>query len=259
MLQPAARQADGTSTPVAITSFTAYRRVWTLAGDHRSGRRGDSLRLFQWRGRSRGSKEGFLRSIQSIPVGCPIERRSTLTISDVLSPWSGRSVGDGRFIERTRYNELNQVIETVRSQPFEYATRYYYDEVGNIVRRERDLVNADGSRPIPSVQVATFCYDSEFNVVQESVGGLDLDDHRVTTHHYGSSGEKLRTDMPRGNRLCFGYDKRLDLVSLTEGAGTSESSTIRCNRDSDGRIVQTIDARGTLRLTTGTDLGARWR
>ncbi|HVG52884.1 MAG TPA: RHS repeat-associated core domain-containing protein [Vicinamibacterales bacterium] len=159
-----------------------------------------------------------------------------------------RSAGlsDGRFVTRTTYNELDQVVETVTSPPFLFSTRRFYDRNGMLEREERQATDDSGAPVQGGVEVRTFTYDAELNLTGESVGGADSAAQLVTRYCLGSSGERLATILPAGNRVWHRYDERLLQVELTMGACSPDAATWRSAYDADGRPRRQIDARGNV-------------
>ncbi len=151
---------------------------------------------------------------------------------------------DGRFITHTVYNNLDQVIETTSTAPFSFQSRRFYDRTGKLEREESDLRNEKGQPELGGSTVATFCYDEEFNLVETTVGGFDLNAHLVTKHCYDNAGNQTLSILPNGNQVRTGYDERQLPVTQTSGAGSEDASTIRTEYDGDGRIRRSYDARG---------------
>src|SRR5665811_1084305 len=162
----------------------------------------------------------------------------------------GVNLADGRFHVRTVYNELDQIIETVSSPPFAFVTRRFYDRTGNLEREERPVEDENGIAILGGMEQRTFCYDQEFKLKEESLGGADRDEHLVAFHHYDHAGLRVSTTLPEGNQLRAGYDGRMLPISQTRGAGTDDAATTRTEHDGDGRIVREIDARGNVSTRT---------
>ncbi len=151
--------------------------------------------------------------------------------------------GDDRFVAHTVYNDLDQVIETTTTAPFSFQSRRFYDRTGKLEREESDLRNKNGQPELGGSTVATFCYDEEFNLVETTVGGFDLDEHLVTKHCYDNAGNRTLSILPNGNQVRTRYDERQLPVNQTSGAGSKDASTMRTEFDGDGRIRRSYDAR----------------
>ena len=154
------------------------------------------------------------------------------------------TVTDDRFVTRTAYDELDQIIQTTTSLPFEFKTRRFYDRSGKLERVERELKDEDGNDILGGVEVSTYCYDEEFNLVRESMGGAHPSARLVTKHRYDAAGQWVLTVLPEGNQIRYRHDERLLPVAETVGAGTGEAATTRTEYDGDGRVRRTFDARG---------------
>jgi YD repeat-containing protein len=159
-------------------------------------------------------------------------------------------VSDDRFAMRTGYNDLDQVVETTSSKPFEFKTRHFYDRNGKLQREERQVKDGNGVEILGGVEVRTYCYDEEFNLIRETIGGSDLSGYLVTKHRYDSAGQRVLTIMPQGNEMHIKYDQRLLPVAHTIGYGTADASTTRMEYDGDGWVKRTFDARGNPKTYT---------
>ena len=151
---------------------------------------------------------------------------------------------DDRFRTQTHYNNLDQVIETTSSKPFEFRTRHYYDRNGKLERSEETLKNENGEEILGGIVVRTFCYDEEFHLIRETVGGGSLPEHLVTEHLYNSAGKRSQTIFPQGNQTLFEYNERMLQVTQTWAACSDEEVITRTEYDGDSRVKRTFDARG---------------
>jgi RHS repeat-associated protein len=192
-------------------------------------------------------KEGHLQQTVVDPGGLGITAKYEVDeLGRVVATHLPRSVTvtDDRFVTRTEYNDLDQVVQTTTSKPFEFKTYPFYDRNGKLEREERELKDESGNDILGGVGVSTFCYDEEFNLIRETMGGVDLSAHLVTKHRYDATGQRVQTTLPEGNQIWFRYDERLLPVAQTRGACTADAATTRTQYDGDGRIRRIIDARG---------------
>lgn len=190
---------------------------------------------------------GHLRQTVVDPGGLNITVQNEIdNIGRIIAVHLPKSVdsADGRFVTHNVYNDLDQVIETTSTAPFSFQARRFYDRTGKLEREESDLRNEKGQSELGGSTVATFCYDEEFNLVQTTVGGLNLDKHLVTKHGYDSAGKRILTILPNGNQARTRYDERQLPVSQTSGAGSEDVSTTRTQYDGDARIRRSYDALG---------------
>ncbi len=153
-------------------------------------------------------------------------------------------VVDDRFVTRTTYNELDQVVEVTSSKPFKFKAHRFYDRNGKLEREELDAKDENGTDIPDAPVVRTFCYDEEFKPIQETIGGADLSTHLVTRHRYDGTGQRVLTLLPGGNQVRYRYDERLLPIEVTMGAGTEDAATTRTEYDGDGRVHRAFDARG---------------
>lgn len=200
-----------------------------------------------------GRKEGYRQRTVVDPDGLAITTEYEVDeLGRVFAVHLPRSVGapDGHFVTRTTYNELDQVVEVIASEPFAFTIRRFYDRNGKLEREERDAKDEMGVDLPDAPEVRTFEYDEEFNLVEETLGGSDLSTHLVTRHCYDTAGQRVLTILPRRNQIRFRYDERLLPVAQTLGAGTKDAATTRTEYDGDSRVRRTQDARGNPTIST---------
>ena len=154
------------------------------------------------------------------------------------------AASDGRFVTHTSYNELDQVIETISTAPFNFRAQKFYDRTGKLERLDIDLKDEFGQAELGGSSVVTFCYDEEFNLVKTTTGGIDLDTHLATKHVYDSAGQRILTISPKGNQVRTCYNERQLPASQTTGAGSEDAATTRIEYDGDGRVHRSFDALG---------------
>jgi RHS repeat-associated protein len=192
-------------------------------------------------------KEGHLKKTIIDPGGLGITMAFDIDdLGRVVATHLPKSVDvtDGRFIMRTVYNELDQVIETKSSKPFEFVTRNFYDRNGKLERVEHDAQDENGAAIAGAPVVATFCYDEEFHLIHATMGGGDESAHLVTKHRYDIAGQRVLTLLPEGNQMRYRYDERLLPIAEITGAGSGEAATTRIEYDGDNRVRRVFDARG---------------
>ena len=196
-----------------------------------------------------GVKEGYLQRKTIDPGGLAITTH--YEVNEVGIPMTvihprAAGVTDGRFRTHVDVNALNQVTRTVTSPPFSYETRSFYDRNNMLERVERDVKDENGAPLVGGVEVRRFCYDEQFNLVQESVGSLDPATHLITRHRYNESDKRIRTIRPRGNEVRWSYDERLLPVSMVRGASSPDASTTRTGYSADGLKIRSVDGRGNV-------------
>jgi RHS repeat-associated protein len=245
IIQPVPTDADGGQGPQTITQLIDYDGRGRLREMIDADATVSRFTYFPPAAGIDATREGHLQIVEIDPGDLQIATRYDVDVlGRVIAVHLPRATGDGRFIERTAYNELDQVVETIESDPFFYTTRFTYDKTGNLQRWERDLVDSSGNPEHGGVEFNTFCHDAEASLTRETAGGVDFEAHHVTTHHYGPSGERTLTIRPAGNRVRYRYDERTQIVAITEGADSPEASTTRTEYDGDGRTIGIVDGRG---------------
>lgn len=203
-------------------------------------------------------REGYLQEEVVDPDGLAITTRYEVDDRGLVEATHlprASSVTDDRFVRRTVYNNLDQVIQTTTSRPFEFETRRFYDRNGKLERTERELKDKDGRDILDGIEVNTYCYDEEFNLIEETRGGTDLSAHLETKHGYDATGQRVLTVLPKGNEVRTRYDERLLPIAETMGAGTEDAATTKTDYDGDGRVQRTFDARGNATTYTRDAFG----
>lgn len=140
-------------------------------------------------------------------------------------------------------NELDQTIKTISAGPG-YVTNNFFDRNNKLQRSERDNIDCNGNVSSDGPETITYEYDSQNNLLQQSIGGTDFSKHHVTKHFYNSSDKKIRTVLPRGNEIYYKYEERLLLDEVIRAPCSPDSSIVKTVYDGDKRITQIIDARG---------------
>jgi RHS repeat-associated protein len=192
-------------------------------------------------------RDGYLQRTIIDPNGLAITTEyETDTLGRTIAVHLPRSVeaSDDRFIMHTEYNNLDQVVETTSSKPSQFKIRHFYDRNGKLKREELQVKDESGNETLGGIQVHTYCYDEEFNLVRETIGGIDLSAHLVTHHCYDTAGPRTLTILPNGNQVHYSYDERMLPVAKTLGSGSDEAATTRTEYDADVRVRRTFDARG---------------
>lgn len=235
---------DGTLGSEIADSFTAYDARGRLL---RHVSRVGVVSEYVYFGAADGVREGYLRRKTVDPGGLAIITEYEVDLlGRIAAKRLPRSVGapPGEFVVQLEHNDLDQVTREVGSAPFGFSVRRHYDCNRNLVREERDATDEDGIDLPEGPEVRTFCYDAEFNLVEEAIGGPDRATRLVTRHSYDVTGQRVLTVLPAGNSIRYCYDERLLPVSQTMGYRTTDAATFRTQYDGDGRVRQTVDARG---------------
>jgi RHS repeat-associated protein len=243
--------ADGTSGPATVRTF----------------RHADGSPAYDVRGRLLSSRDaaGTVTQYAYTPED-PLDPRSGHLRRIVIDPAGlelitefevdalGRTVAtrlprsaetnDDRFVARTSFNELDQIIESVSSAPFSFRTTQHYNPSGLVQQFERELKDELGQEILGGVEVHRFCYDEESHLLRESIGSLDAPNQSELTHRYDAAGRRVATIQPNGAEIHYCYDSRMLPVAQTLGAGTPDASTTRIEYDGDGRVRRGISARG---------------
>ncbi|PEA58358.1 hypothetical protein CON74_23560 [Bacillus thuringiensis] len=150
----------------------------------------------------------------------------------------------GYFVTQNLYNALDQNIQTTQSLPFGFVTRRVFDPNGNLIREEKDAKNETGNNIQGGPVLKTYKYDEQLNLIQETISGVELENHLITRNFYNGSDKRVLTIFPGGNRMRIDYDARLLEVAITMGVNSPDSATTRTEYDGDGMKVRTYSARG---------------
>jgi RHS repeat-associated protein len=194
-----------------------------------------------------GVREGYLRSTTIDPNGVVVTQSYEVNerglVTRMISPKGQTALGN-LFSTRITSNSVDDVISIRNSPPFDDEIRYGYDRNRQRIAIEWDLRDESGLPIDGGIELRTFAYDSQFNVLEESVGGADRSQHRRVRHRYNSSDKLVRTVHPTGTETWCGYDARLFLTSVTRAACTPLASTVRMEYEPDGSQKRVIDPRG---------------
>lgn len=235
---------DGTLGNEIADSFTAYDPRGRL---QRHVNRVGVVTDYEYFGAADGVREGYLRRKSIDPGGLAIVTEYEVDeLGRITLKRLPRSVAapPGEFVVRTEYNDLDQITHETGSAPFAFSIDRVYDCTRNLIREERDAKDESGVDLPDGPEVRTFCYDAEFNLVAEAIGGPDPASRLVTRHHYDVTGQRVLTVLPAGNLIRYCYDERLLPIRQTFGDSTVDAASFRTFYDGDDRVRQTFDARG---------------
>ncbi len=154
----------------------------------------------------------------------------------------------GQFITTISYNNHDQIIETTSPSPFNFRIRSFYDRHGNLERVERDIKDENGLDMDDSPQVRTYQYDTESRLIKSTVGGVQLSSHLKTLFRYDCAGNKIMTTLPGGNQIKNVYNELMMPIAQIIGFNSDSSSKTSVDYDDDGRISQTVSAKGNATL-----------
>lgn len=125
-----------------------------------------------------------------------------------------------------------------------YRTRYAYCRNMRVEQIDRDVKDDSGQPLAGGVERQFFCYDENDNITEERHGSTDPKDDQVTRHAYRDGDLRVGTVLPRGNRLCFDYNRRRLATRVARGQGTAEQSQWNLEYDGDGLLIRRVDGRG---------------
>ncbi|RLG33490.1 hypothetical protein DRN97_04920 [Methanosarcinales archaeon] len=164
------------------------------------------------------------------------------------------------------YNKLLCRIEKIQN-PLDYEKRYYYDNVGNLVRfvNERNVETTysydDLNRRISLIDAysksITWAYDDNDNIISvtDKLGAVvqytynemnwltQIRDQlgHITTYSYDAEGQLVRVENARGYATTYEYDAAGRLTKETDPEGNSETYTY----DTFGRLKTETHKDGT--------------
>ncbi|MFI0734663.1 putative T7SS-secreted protein [Streptomyces sp. NPDC021225] len=134
---------------------------------------------------------------------------------------------------RTQWDPKTNRLPLSVTDPLGHATRYAYDDSGNLIRVDR-----------PDGTAATATYD-EYGQPLE----LCEPDGAVWRHAYDDRGNRIRTTDPTGAETHYTYDDSGNLTSVTDPLG--HTTSVECNEA--GLPVEVTDALGnTTTVRRGT-------
>ncbi len=195
-----------------------------------------------------GPQEGYLLATTQDPGGLNV--RSAVERDDL-----GRVVSafrppffehqDGRYITRSTYNALGQLIESTGTAPFSLRTRHRYTRGGSLSESEHELRDAENA--LEGALVNRNRYDEELHLVSLTSGGnlAGAADPSFKTARilYDRAGRPFLSIAPSGRKNRAFYNERSrPYKSISDYGGVD--ATTRMFYDADARLVRVLDPSG---------------
>lgn len=195
-----------------------------------------------------GPQEGYLLATTHDPGGLNV--RSAVERDDL-----GRVVSafrppffehqDGRYITRSTYNALGQLIESTGTAPFSLRTRHRYTRGGSLRESEQELRDAENA--LEGVLVTCNRYDEELHLVSVTTGGNLAGEaepaFKTARILYDRAGRPFLSIAPSGRKHRAVYNERSRPHKSIEDYGGVHAIT-RMFYDADARLVRVIDPGG---------------
>jgi RHS repeat-associated protein len=257
-IRPATTQADGTVTAAAVEEFVDY----DAAG--RPTNTKDALGVISELSydSSNTARNGFLNKVRLDPGGLNlITTTETDELGRIVKVFSPLSAGApaGEYVSITEYDELEQTIRTTASAPFNYSTRFFYDQNKKLTRQLTDAKEETGADMPDAPTTAIFAYDDQLNLVRESRGGANLSAHLVTLYTYNECDKLDVMMLPAGNRVRHRYDERLFETRTERGFSSADEAVYRTDYDNDGLVIRTTSPKGNTTKFTYDVFGRKIR
>ena len=134
------------------------------------------------------------------------------------------------------YNSLNQLLKTTSPKPFNYQTRYTYDENANLIKLERQQ-DVSGS----TWQVTEYQYDILDQLIETRQQLTDTE-ILLTRYQYDANGNGTEITDAQGNSTTYNYDERNLLFQVTDALGNVTEYTY----DANGNLKEIKDAQANI-------------
>jgi YD repeat-containing protein len=134
-------------------------------------------------------------------------------------------------------NQLNQIVMETSPAPFNYQTKYFYDDCDNEIRVERPFGGGTA--------LTRYEYDilGQMTRMEQDVG----DGNTVTTQYeYDGNGNLIRVTDGRGDITQTTYDERDLVYQVTRGYGSPNASTSTRHYDKNSNFEKLYDGNGNL-------------
>ena len=194
-------------------------------------------------------KEGYLKKEIVDPSGLNIiteyEVNEIGIKTSILAP-KATTGPPGSFRTIYNVNELNQITDITSSPPFSYKIKTYYDKNSQIEKEEIDLLDDLTTPILGGKEIRTYLYDEQFNLLKETVGGVDPFTHLTTSYIYNESDKLICNILPKGNRINRKYDERLLENEFIRGPNSLIESKTKKVYNKDGIIKSLIDGMGNI-------------
>jgi RHS repeat-associated protein len=203
-----------------------------------------SITEYQYFKEISGPREGYLhRIIQDVGIGVDKNITTEYGVNEVGQITSIKNPKG--FSTKLRVNELDQTIETILPDSKTHVENFF-NRNNLLIRTKRDYIYTHEEEFKRNPQIRTYKYDTQNNILKETIGGKDLSSHHVIQHIYDASDKKIKTILPESNSINFEYEERLLNNLIIKGVCTSEAIITKTMYDGNGRKIADIDGRNNL-------------
>ena len=237
---PSITSADGTVTGTAISKITSYDERGRIL--EKIDTQGLVTQMTYYNSQA-GSMEGFLKETVLDPVQLSIKTAVDRDqLGRVIRNYSPKYFEgtDGRYVTKSEYNTLDQVLSVTTSLPFEFRSIRRYNRVGNVIEESFERKRSDNTPFEEPLLVNTYRYDEEFNVIKTTLGDRHYISHKKWRRVFDMAGRLLIEISPSGRKSKVYYNE-LSLVGKTVNDYGRTSATNKFYYDADGRRIRSIN------------------
>ena len=217
---------------VETFTFDAQGRV-TSATDG-AGRKTDFIYY------ATGPQAGWLSSVVRDPAGL------ALTTTFAYDQFGNvTSVTDPRGNATTFTVDAEDFITQIEApSPFNYKTKFFYDENGDLERKEVENRDRKGVLDGTTPWIITDYAYNEVSWRTSKTVPLTASVSAVTTYEYQDHGFVSKIVNAEGEETEILYDERDLLFQVTRGLGTPEATSTKYDYDLNGNLSKTTNGRG---------------
>ncbi|HEV7509645.1 MAG TPA: Ig-like domain-containing protein [Thermoanaerobaculia bacterium] len=188
-----------------------------------------------------GDSEGYLKDLKAP------EEQTTHLETDARGNVTAITDSGGVRHEQI-WNEVDWLVESraaasATGKPaLNYQTFYLYDEDGNVIEKQQPA--GDGTEHL-SVRYQYGRLNEVEGIFRDIAAGTSVSELRF----YDNNLNLIGIQGPEGRNSDFTYDERNLLKTAKRASGSPFEQTETYERDDDGQLISTTDARGKIRLT----------
>ena len=187
-----------------------------------------------------GANVGLLEQVEVDPSGLDLTTTFTYDAAGNVS-----TVTDPRGkVWSMTFDNLRRLTQTQAPTPLSFKVKFGYDGNGNLVKKEVENRDKDGSLVSANPWFKTEWTYTPTDRVATLVEEIDASTTRTTTFTYDTGDNLIRVTKPEGNKIKFEYDERDLLIHEIRGETSSIASTWDYGYDDNGNRVTIEDARG---------------
>ena len=140
-------------------------------------------------------------------------------------------------------DEESFITQIQAPSPFNYQTKFFYDQNGDLERKEVENRDRKGVLDPTTPWITTDYAYNEVSWRTSKTAPLTASVSAVTTYEYQGAGLVSKITNAEGEATELLYDERDLLFKVTRGFGTSDATTTRFDYDLNGNLSTTTNGR----------------